>query len=92
MEVAETLALWIGLFGPLYILQCDNSTEFKDTVPLLLKKHGIKVLNGQPRHPQTQGLVEKHNNTLKLKLQAWIQDSGGYCHWAQALRNGQTGG
>ena len=56
-------------------LQCDNGTEFKDTVLLLLKKLGIKVLNGRP--PQTQGLVEKHNSTLKRKLQAWIQDSGG---------------
>ena len=84
MVVSEKLALWIGLFGPPHILQCDNGTEFKDTVLLLLKKYGIKVLNGRPRHPQTQGLVEKHNSTLKRKLQAWIQDSG--CrHWAQAL-------
>ena len=50
----------------------------------MLKKYGIKVLNGRPRHPQTQGLVEKHNSTLKRKLQAWIQDSG-CLHWAQAL-------
>ena len=84
MAVSEKLALWIGLFGPPHILQCDNGTEFKDTVLLLLKKYGIKVLNGRPRHPQTQGLVEKHNSTLKRELQAWIQDSG--CrHWAQAL-------
>ena len=43
------------------------------------------MLNGRPRHPQTQGLVGKHNSTLKRKLQAWIQDSGGCRHWAQAL-------
>ena len=72
VEVSEKLALWIGLFGPPPILQCDNGTEFNDTVLLLLKKYGIKVLNGRPRHPQTQGLVEKHNSTLKRKLQAWI--------------------
>ena len=52
VEVAEKLALWIGLFGPPHILQCDNGTEFKDAVLLLLKKYGIKVLNGWPRHPQ----------------------------------------
>ena len=51
--VSEKLALWIGLFGLPHILQCDNGTEFKDTVLLLLKKYGIKVLNGRPRHPQT---------------------------------------
>ena len=50
-----------------------------------LKKYGIKVLNGRPRHPQTQGLVERHNSTLKRKLQAWIQDSGGCRHWTQVL-------
>ena len=82
VEVAEKLALWIGLFGPPHILQCDNGTVFKDAVLLLLKKYGIKVLNDRPL---TQGLVEKHNSTLKRKLQAWIQDSGGSRHWAQAL-------
>ena len=85
VEVSEKLALWIGLFGLPHILQCDNGTEFKDTVLLLLKKYGINVLNGRPRHPQTQGLVENHNSTLKRKLQAWIQDSSGFRHWAQAL-------
>ena len=56
------------------------------TAPLAPATPGhIKVLNGRPRHPQTQGLVEKHNSTLKRKLQAWIQDSGGCRHWAQAL-------
>ena len=50
-----------------------------------MDRYGIKVLNGRPRHPQTQGLVEKYNSTLKRKLQAWIQDSGGCRHWAQAL-------
>ena len=44
VEVSEKLALWIGLFGPPHIFQCDNGTEFKDTVLLLLKKYGIKVL------------------------------------------------
>ena len=69
VEVAEKLALWIGLFRPPHILQCDNGTEFKDTVLLLLKKYEIKELNGRPRHP-AQGLVEKHNRTLKRKPQA----------------------
>ena len=36
VEVAEKLALWIGLFGPLHILQCDNGTEFKDAQQLYI--------------------------------------------------------
>ena len=73
VEVAEKLVLWIG---PQHILQCDDGTEFKDCT-FITKKFEIRVLNGRQRHPQTQGLVEKHNSTLKRKLQAWIQDSGG---------------
>ena len=38
IEVTEKLALWIGLFGPPHILQCDNGIEFKDAVLLLLKE------------------------------------------------------
>ena len=37
--VSEKLALWIG---PPHILQCDNGTEFKDTVLLLLKSMELK--------------------------------------------------
>ena len=33
VEVSEKLALWIGLFGPPHILQCDNGKEFKEAVP-----------------------------------------------------------
>ena len=51
--VSEKRALWIGLFGPPHILQCDNGKEFKDTVLLLLKKYGIKVLNDRQSHPHT---------------------------------------
>ena len=85
VEVAKKLALWINLFGPPHILQSDNGTEFKNTVVLLLKKYGIKALNGRPRYLQTQGSVERHNSTSKRKLQARARDSGGCRHWVQAL-------
>ena len=65
-----TMRQWLGIQG-----YCT----------FMLKKYGITVLNGRPRHLQTQALVEKHNSTLKRKLQAWIEDSGGCRHWAQAL-------
>ncbi len=37
-EVAIGISEWIGLFGVLRILQCDNGTEFKGVLLILLQK------------------------------------------------------
>lgn len=83
-ETAERLAVWIGLFGPPKILQCDNGGEFKGATLALLQSWGIRVINGRPRHPETQGVAEKANSTFKTKLRAWKADSG-RSDWAHAL-------
>jgi len=49
---------------------CDNGTEFKGEVLQLCQRNGINVINGSPFHPQSQGLVESANKTLKRRLQA----------------------
>ena len=89
-EVAGLITTWIGCYGVPEILQCDNGREFKGVLLVLLKRHGIKVKNGRPRTPQTQGLVEQANGTMKTKLCAWKVDTtaaGGNSHcWTQALR------
>lgn len=84
VEVAVNIAQWIGCFGPPKILQCDNGKEFKGVLLVLLKHHGIKVINGRPRNPQTQGLVEQANGTFKNKLRAWKLDNKSTA-WAQSL-------
>ena len=56
--ITECLTIYIMFFGLPKIIQCDNNTEFKGTLLLLLRQHGVKVINGNPRSPQTQGLVE----------------------------------
>jgi len=88
-EVSGQMAIWIGYYGVPEILQCDNGREFKGILLILLQKHEIKVRNGRPRTPQTQGLVEQANGTMKTKLRAWKLDtvaSGGNPHcWSQAL-------
>jgi len=33
------------------------------------------ILNGRPRHPQTQGLVERGNQTLESALGKWMQSN-----------------
>ena len=53
---------------------CDNGSEFVNTlmhevIDLLMAKY----THGRPRHPQTQGSIERANGTVKRKLLAWIR-------------------
>jgi len=57
----------------------------------------IKIIRGRPEHPQSQGVVERSNGTLKCPLDAWMNDMGGEtnvsadwtigCHIVQAQIN-----
>ena len=49
-------------------MQADNGKEFKGAFLILLQKYGIQVVNGAPRSPQTQGLVEQANGVVENKL------------------------
>jgi hypothetical protein len=80
-EVADRLASWIGMFGPPEILECDNGGEFEKVVLILAKKYGIKIINGRPRHPLSQGSA---NRTFKRMLRVWQRDQG-TTEWARAL-------
>ena len=74
IEVVKVVVMWIMHFGPPKILQSDNGTEFKGALSILLQEHGIKVINGRPRHPQCQGMMERANGVLKEKIAAWRCD------------------
>lgn len=50
--------------------------EFKGICLLLMRQYGIKVINGRPRTPRTQGLVEQANGTVKNKIAAWKREHG----------------
>lgn len=65
-HVAEKLSIIFYTFGPSKILQSDNGKEFTAQVIKDLKIiwPGLIILNGRPRHPQSQGLVERGNSTL----------------------------
>ena len=62
-------------FGPMHILQMDNGGEFKGVLLYLLRRHGIKVINGNPHKPQTQGLVEQGNSVVKNRISTWIAEN-----------------
>ena len=71
-ECATSLATFIKFMGDPEICQSDNGREFKGVLLILLKRHGIKIINGRPRTPRTQGLVEQGNAVVKDKLRKWV--------------------
>ena len=72
------------VFGPPKIGQMDNGTEFKGACKLLLDAYGVKIINGRPRTPRTQGLVEQANGITKQKIRAWKRQNG-TAKWRQGL-------
>ena len=65
-------------------MQADNGKEFKGALLILLRKYGIQIINGAPRSPQTQGLVEQANGVVETKLRAWKMDHGS-TEWADGI-------
>lgn len=62
-------------FGPVTKLQADNGSEFITTV----LKHtcevfGTKLVHGRARHPQSQGKIERFNQTLGRHLTKMMWD------------------
>ncbi|KFZ11413.1 hypothetical protein V501_04793 [Pseudogymnoascus sp. VKM F-4519 (FW-2642)] len=82
--VADAFAMHIAAFLPPKIMQSDNGKEFKGALLILLRKFGIRVINGAPRSPQTQGLVEQGNRVVEDKLRSWKMDHGS-TEWANGL-------
>lgn len=65
-------------------LHSDNGLEFDGAVARLCVRLGIKRAKGRPYRPQTQGLVERTNATVKSKLRAALRDNPG-CEWPDLL-------
>ncbi|KFZ16269.1 hypothetical protein V501_02291 [Pseudogymnoascus sp. VKM F-4519 (FW-2642)] len=82
--IADAFALFIAAFLPPKIMHADNGKEFKGALLILHRKYGIQVINGAPRSPQTQGLVEQANGVVEAKLRAWKMDNGS-TEWADGL-------
>ncbi|KFY81192.1 hypothetical protein V499_00018 [Pseudogymnoascus sp. VKM F-103] len=82
--IADCFALFIAAFLPPKIMQADNGKEFKGALLILLRKYGIQVVNGAPRSPQTQGLVEQANGVVENKIRAWKIDHGS-TYWKDGL-------
>ena len=77
IEVAAFLFSVFTVFGPPFILQSDNGREFTAQIiyELLSLWKDIHIINGRPRHPQSQGSVENANKTLKNAISAWMEEN-----------------
>ncbi|CAF4388668.1 unnamed protein product [Rotaria magnacalcarata] len=86
INVAEVLKSIFYQFGPPRILQSDNGREFVAKVILDLTKLwlGLLIINGRPRHPQSQGLVERGNAVVQQLLGKWL-DTNVTTDWPSGL-------
>jgi len=86
-EVAFQLLDIFLLFGAPAILQSDNGSEFTAKVISELKElwPQLIMVHGKPRHPQSQGSVERANGDIKDMLHAWMADNKTQ-DWSVGLR------
>ncbi|KAK7091747.1 hypothetical protein V1264_009390 [Littorina saxatilis] len=85
-EVASHLFDQFCSFGPPRILQSDNGREFTAGViqEVCNMWPGTVMIHGRPRHPQTQGCVERGNGDFQLKLGKWMDEHG--TDWSRGLK------
>jgi transposase InsO family protein len=78
VEVANALYEIFLTFGAPCILQSDNGKEFRASVVENLKSFWpeLKIVHGRPRHPESQGSVERANGEVKRLLSIWIRTTG----------------
>jgi transposase InsO family protein len=71
--------------GPPEILHTDNGKEFKNSkVDAICTRFSIRRAYGRPRHPQSQGQIERFNQTIIRKVSKIIADKE-QKHWLGAI-------
>ena len=86
-EVAYQLTNIFLLLGAPHILQSDNGREFTANIITELKLlwPELKLVHGRPRHPQSQGSVERANADIKSMIISWTHENNN-THWSEGLR------
>jgi hypothetical protein len=86
VEVALKLRELFFVFGPPKLLHSDNGREFVASVIYELKQlfPDIVFIRGRPRHPQSQGCIERANGVLCGALGKWISVHNS-SHWSDGL-------
>ncbi|XP_060845125.1 KRAB-A domain-containing protein 2-like [Rhopalosiphum padi] len=77
IEVARNLFSLFLTFGAPKILQSDNGRKFVNTIITELKTlwPDCVIVHGRPRHPQSQGSIERSNQDIENMLRAWVVDN-----------------
>ena len=71
LTTGQNLAQIWGMQGAPGILQCDNGSEFlgeTKRIALAWSPTTVTVINGRPRHPQSQGKCERSHGPFKVQL------------------------
>ena len=85
-EVAKELERIYVEHGAPRIIQSDQGGEFKKAVKTLCDRMNIKLIYSRPRHPQSQGKVERCHRTLKSKIENDLSKLGqDGVNWAKQL-------
>ncbi|CAF0753868.1 unnamed protein product [Didymodactylos carnosus] len=74
VEVASKLRKLCFSFGPPHLLYSDNGAEFVAPVIVELTTlfPDMCFIRGRPRHPQSQGCIERANGVLSVALGKWL--------------------
>ena len=88
-EVTEQLLNIFCDSGPPQILHSDNGRGFSNNLlfsTLAAKWPNLKIVHGTPRHPETQGAVERVNRDVKDALFGMMHDHDNDHCWVRYLR------
>ena len=61
----------LAYLGPPKIFHSDNGCKFvNNLIHAIFKRWGgdVTLVNGRPRHSQSQGLIERGNRTVEMKI------------------------
>ncbi|XP_063865374.1 KRAB-A domain-containing protein 2-like [Scylla paramamosain] len=86
-EVAANLLDIFLTFGAPAILHSDNGREFVNAIitELSMLWPELKLVTGRPRHPQSQGAVERLNGVIQDKLTIWMRENNSK-KWSVGLK------
>ena len=88
-EVSEHILDIFCDSGPPHILHSENGREFSNNLlfsTLAAKWPSLKVVHEKPRHPESQGAVERANRDIKDALFGMLYDHDNDQCWIKYLR------
>jgi hypothetical protein len=83
-SVAYELEVIFSTVGGPQILQSDNGGEFKGEVTQLCERYNVQQKFSRPYHPQTNGLIERGQQTLKMMIRKY-QEANHTERWVGCL-------